>query len=310
MKPLKRNTKFERSGRGLRKPRPRLSRPEDPVFFPLLTLVLSTTLGAAVLGFSSSAQAQDDSGQFVNGNAGAPPNTDSENVPGAVMQTPSYAGTGCPQGSASATLSPDGKTLSVLFDSYVAEAGGGAPMARDSKGCQINIPFIVPPGFAVQVVKMDYRGFTSLPAGSRSTFGAGFRFLEVNERLTNAPRVVRASVMQGPKTENFVLTSVIQGRPFSPCGQNFILAAESTLNVQSNRAGEQTISTVDSVDAVQTPVVYSLRWKRCGGQGEGRPDSPPGRPPGVGGGPPPGGPGRPFPPPGRPFPPPPGPGRR
>lgn len=291
------------------------------MFFPLMSavpgFVLSASLGLSIfgssaMGFSSTANAQDDTGQFVNGNAGAPPNSDSENVPGAVMQTPSYAGTGCPQGSASAVLSPDGKTLSVLFDSYVAEAGNHMAMARDSKGCQINIPFIVPPGYAVQVVKMDYRGFTSLPAGSRSTFGAGFRFLEVNGRATNAPRILRASVMQGPKTENFTLSSVIQGRPFSPCGENFILAAESTVNVQSNRSGEQTITTVDSVDAVQTPVVYSLRWKRCqaGGGNGGRPEVPvivvptPGRslPPGPPPGPPPGRPGRPFPPP-------PGPGR-
>ncbi len=300
MMKLIRRIKVKSSGRV---PRPDISRPEDPVFFPLLSLVLSTAVGFSIVGYSPEASAQaDDSGHFTNGNAGAPPNTDSENVPGAVMQTPTYGGTGCPQGSASATLSPDGKELSVLFDSYVAEAGNGAPMARDSKGCQINIPFIVPAGYAVQVVKMDYRGFTSLPLGARSTFGAGFRFLEVNGRATGAPRTLRASVMQGPRSGDFTLSSVMHGRPFSPCGQNFILAAESTLNVQSNRAGEQSLSTVDSVDAVQTPVVYSLRWKRCHGNGNvGRPDVPvrvvptPGHPLPPGG--PPGRPGRPFPPP-------------
>jgi hypothetical protein len=274
------------------------------MFFPLATAILSTALGLGILGAASSALAQDDSGQFISGDAGNAPNQDSENVPGLAMQMPTYAGTGCPQGSASAIMSPDGKTLSVLFDSYVAEAGNQVATARDAKGCQINIPFIVPPGFAVQVVKMDYRGFTSLPTGARSTFGAGFRFLEVNGRQTNAARVLRASVMLGPKTENFVLTSVIQGPKASPCGQNFVLAAESTLNVQSNRSGEQAISTVDSIDAVQTPVVYSLRWHRCqaagGGGTIGRPGLP-GRPfPGR-----PAQPGRPTPPPppGPPFPP-------
>jgi hypothetical protein len=296
---LKKRTLKVKTSRAQKRRALEVSRPEDPVFFPLLSLVLSTSLGLATLGFADVAHAQDDSGIFIDGNAGSPPNTDSENVQGAVMQSPSYGGSGCPQGSVSAILSPDGKTLSVLFDSYVAEAGNSIPMARDAKGCQINIPFIVPSGYAVQVVKMDYRGFTSLPSGSRSTFGAGYRFLEVNGRATNAPRTLRASVMQGPRTGEFTLSSVMHGRPFSPCGRNFILAAESTLNVQSNRVGEQTVSTVDSADAVQTPVVYSLRWKRCqdGEIGRGRTDVPvrvvptPGRP-------------------GRPFPPPPGPGRR
>ena len=266
--------------------------PEDPVLFPLLTIVLSTSL--LVAGFGQEAKAQtDDSGQFVVGNTGAPPNTDSENVPGAVMQSPSYSGTGCPQGTASAVLSPDGKTLSVLFDSYVAEAGGGVSQARDAKGCQINIPFIVPAGYAVQVVKMDYRGFASLPNGARSTFGAGFRFLEVNGAATNARRVLRANLMQGPRSENFVLTSMLPGSAFSPCGQNFVLAAESILNVQSNRAGEQTVASVDSVDSVQTPVVYSLRWQRCQPGVIGRPPLP-GRPGFPGGPPVVGRPGRPW----------------
>ena len=39
---------------------------------------------------------------------------------------PGYGGTGCPSGSVSATLSPDSKSLSLLFDSYLVQAGGTA----------------------------------------------------------------------------------------------------------------------------------------------------------------------------------------
>lgn len=241
---------------------PQPNHPEDPVLFPLLKLVLVSSSMIA-LGGASVAHAQDDTGNFIVGDIGAPPNTDSESVPGLRMHQPQYSGTGCPSGTASAILSPDGRTLSVLFDSYVAEAGNHVGTLRDAKGCQVNIPFSVPAGYTVQVVKMDYRGFTSLPSGSRSTFGAGFRFLEISGRETGARRVLRSNVMLGPKTENFTLTSLIPAASFSPCGQDFVLAAESHLNVQSNRTGEQAVSTVDSLDAVQTPVVYSLRWTRC-----------------------------------------------
>jgi hypothetical protein len=262
--------------------RPLHKPPEDPVFFPMLKIVVMSAATSALVASPVQLFAQvDDTGNFTEGDLGAPPNSDSESVPGLVMHQPSYSGTGCPGGSASAVLSPDGKTLSVLFDSYVAEAGNHVGTARVAKGCQLNIPFSVPTGYAVQVVKMDYRGFTALPAGSRSTFGAGFRFLEINGRTTAARRVLRANVMVGPRSENFTLTSMIPRSEFSPCGQNFLLAAESHLNVQSNRAGEQALSTVDSLDAVQTPVKYSLRWIRCEtGRVPGRvePDRPP-RPP-------------------------------
>ncbi|GEM_PF-735677 len=301
-----------------------LARPKDPAMFPLQiasltsianlahqalnslsTQVLSAALATGVamsLGLSPNlawAQA-DDTGDFTDGDEGAPPNTDSDPVPGLSMLTPSYAGTGCPQGTASTILSPDGKSLTVIFDAYIAQANASLP--RDQKGCQINIPFQVPAGYQVQVVKMDYRGFANLPQGSRSTFGAGFRYLEIDGRTTPNPRVLRARVFQGPRQSEFKLTSILRGARFSPCGTNFILAAESMLNVAANRQGEDAFATVDSLDGVALPVVYSLRWKRCsvgpgGGQGGGhggghvRPQPPPrpqpGRPP------------RPFPGPGR-----------
>ncbi|MBS1133180.1 MAG: hypothetical protein H6R02_321, partial [Burkholderiaceae bacterium] len=37
---------------------------------------------------------------------------------------PGYGGTGCPAGSVSVTLSPDAKSLSLLFDQYVVSVGG------------------------------------------------------------------------------------------------------------------------------------------------------------------------------------------
>lgn len=299
-----------------------LARLKDPAMFPLqiasltsiatlahqsLNSLSSQLLSAALvtgvtmsLGLSPQlawAQA-DDTGDFTDGDEGAPPNTDSDPVPGLSMLTPSYAGTGCPQGTASTILSPDGKSLTVIFDAYIAQANAGQP--RDQKGCQINIPFQVPAGYQVQVVKMDYRGFANLPQGSRSTFGAGFRYLEIDGRTTPNPRVLRARVFQGPRQSEFKLTSILRGARFSPCGTNFILAAESMLNVAANRQGEDAFATVDSLDGVALPVVYSLRWKRCsvgpggghgGGGGHVRPQPPPrpqpGRPP------------RPFPGPGR-----------
>lgn len=247
----------------------------------LRSLVLSAISLLALMIASAKAEAQEtvDQGEFVSGDAGAAPNADSESVPGLRMEMPSYGGTGCPQGTAHATLSPDQRAISVLFDQYIAEAGGPGGATRVSLGCQLNIPFSVPPGYRVMVVKMDYRGFTSVPQGARSTFGAGYRYLEINGRATDARRVLRAKVFAGPVQENFEVSSILRGPHWSPCGKPFVLAAESYVNAQSNRAGDQVITTVDSLDAVQLPVIYSLRWQRCNDRMEppGRPDRP-GRP--------------------------------
>jgi hypothetical protein len=204
-----------------------------------------------------------DQGDFVSGNAGAPPNLDSEYVAGLAMQMPTYGGNGCPQGTLQAVLSPDQRSISVLFNQYIARAGGNSGVPRMAMNCQVNIPFSVPIGYRVQVVKMDYRGFTSVPQGARSTFAAGFRFLEINGMPINNKRVLRAKVFIGPDQENFQITSLTTGPHWSPCGLPFVLAAESYINAQSNRQNDEVMTTVDSLDAVQVPVVYSLRWKRC-----------------------------------------------
>src|SRR5687767_10276412 len=80
----------------------------------------------------------------------APPvteNADSEWANGMAVGHPQYSGTGCPAGSASSTLSSDRKTLSLLFDNYIVEAGAPSQLKVNVKNCRIQIPFTVPPGY-------------------------------------------------------------------------------------------------------------------------------------------------------------------
>jgi hypothetical protein len=230
------------------------------VLFPLLSLIIT-------FSFFLGPEASLAQSGFIIGDVGAPPNQNSVQVPGAGIQQPSYSGPGCPRGSASATLSPDGKTLSILFDTYIVEVGSHVGRSKETKTCQIHIPFKVSPGYQVQVVKMDYRGFFSLPAGARATFGAGYRFLDPYEARSSLPAVTRGGVAHGPRDEDFMISSFTIGSPLSPCGQDFILAADSSLKLESN--GEQALSTIDSLDAVHAPVQYSLRWSRCDDESSG-----------------------------------------
>lgn len=250
----------------------------------VLKLFFVTTVVTGVFIGSQIAKAQSvDQGDFVYGDIGAPNNRDSEYVPGLGMEYPTYAGTGCPQGTLTPILSPDQRTLSILFDAYIAEAGGHTGQRRNQMSCQIYIRFQVPPGYQVDIVKMDYRGFTSIPHGARSTFGAGFHYLHSDRKPTETPRVLRAQVFLGPKEESFILTSELRARRSSPCGKPFVLVAESMMNVQTNNQNDDVITTIDSLDAVSTPVQYSLRWSRCNDRVSPRPGRPtppaPPRPP-------------------------------
>lgn len=175
---------------------------------------------------------------------------------GVRLGQPSYGGTGCPGGSASVSLSPDASALSILFDSYVVEAGGRKRI--DRKNCNIAIPIQVPQGYSYSVVALDYRGFLDLPSGARAQLSVDY-FLAGNGRGVRTSKAF-TSRDNGEyfKTDKLGLEAVV----WSDCGASTILRSNTSLLAQTNARGEQAMATVDSVD-VQAGVIYQLQWKRC-----------------------------------------------
>ncbi len=83
---------------------------------------------------------------------------------------PGYGGTGCPAGTASTVLSPDRKSLSILFDNCYVEAGGSTNRSLSRKACSLAIPVHIPQGLSISILAIDYRGYNSIPAGATSQF--------------------------------------------------------------------------------------------------------------------------------------------
>ncbi len=168
---------------------------------------------------------------------------------------PAYGGTGCPSGSASVTLSPDQSALSILFDSYVAEAGGARRV--DRKSCNISVPVEVPQGYSVAVFKVDYRGFNALPRGAMSRleseyFWAGSR----------GPR--SSKTFTGPLNDSYTSTDSLLATTlvWTPCGASVNLRVNTSMMAQTNVRGDQALATVDSAD-VSSGLIYHLQWRRC-----------------------------------------------
>ncbi|KYG61887.1 DUF4360 domain-containing protein [Bdellovibrio bacteriovorus] len=168
---------------------------------------------------------------------------------------PAYGGTGCPAGSASVTLSPDQQALSILFDNYVAEAGGGRRI--DRKSCNISVPVHVPSGYSVSIFQVDYRGFNSVPRGGLSRFDAEYFWAGAR-----GPRVSRT--FMGPVSDVYTISDglIASAQVWSPCGASVNLRINTSMMAQANSRGEQTLATVDSAD-VTSGLIYHLRWQRC-----------------------------------------------
>jgi hypothetical protein len=76
----------------------------------------------------------------------------------------SYGGSGCPQGSVGSSFANDRKSFTLIFDSFVASQGPGVPITQNRKNCMVNLNLHVPGGWQFSIASVDYRGYVNLPA--------------------------------------------------------------------------------------------------------------------------------------------------
>ena len=174
---------------------------------------------------------------------------------------PDVRGTGCPSGTASASLSPDQTALSILFDSYVVEAGelvGGALTGR--KNCDISVPLKVPTGYALSILAVDYRGFVDLPAGASATFSSEYFFAGFP-----GPKTSKTFAGRPPRlSEDYYIPHklTVESMVWSACGADVNLRIRSTLNVRVRSRFDQAQATLDSID-MASGIIYQLQLRRC-----------------------------------------------
>ncbi len=169
---------------------------------------------------------------------------------------PGYGGSGCPAGSASVTLSPDKKILSVIFDEFMVEAGSNGKRL-DRKSCNIAVPVHVPQGYSVSLVDVDFRGYVAVPRGGQARLSSEYFFAgQQGPRFTKTFR--GGSDIDYLFTNNLMLT----GNIWSRCGVDVNLRINSSMLVRSNGRLDDALATVDSAD-VRAGIVYQMQWRRC-----------------------------------------------
>lgn len=176
---------------------------------------------------------------------------------------PSYGGTGCPIGTASVSLSPDQKAVSILFDQYAIEAGGSTGRSLDRKSCNLSIPVQIPQGYSISIFQIDYRGFNSLPWGARSQFNVEY-FFNYGGSYPQTRGIRSSKSFSGPQSSDYGLTDQlgVEALIWTPCGAQANLRVNTSMMVTTNSRREQAMSTVDSAD-ISAGIVYHVQWRRC-----------------------------------------------
>ena len=159
------------------------------------------------------------------------------------FKAPAIAGSGCPSGSSDFAITPDGATLSILFDRYIAESG--------NKSCNIAIPVHIPNGFQVSAMTADFRGFVEGRGElRRSYFFAGDRTPTIKTNLRNRrgdDYTVRDNLM-------------VMSESWSRCGEDVNMRINSRIRAH----GRHSSISVDSLD-LSSGVVFHLKYRRCRG---------------------------------------------
>lgn len=169
---------------------------------------------------------------------------------------PGYGGTGCPDGTVSVTLSPDQKSLSLLFDQYQLSVGGDTGKSFDRKSCNIAIPVHVPQGLSVSILKIDFRGFNHLPQYATSQFNVEYFFAG-----TRGPSFQKK--FSGPLDADYLINNELRAEAivWSGCGEDVNLRTNSSMRVKTV-ANKEAMSSIDSED-INAAIVYQLQWRSC-----------------------------------------------
>ena len=169
---------------------------------------------------------------------------------------------GCPEGSYSIVVSPDGTTLSILFDQFTLGNSGVPVSGTQSKVCRISSPLNLPANQSIGVYKVDYRGFAKLVAKQESGLDVQY-FLGPHDNQHG--RVFKRKI-KGPQDGDYVFTETIGAGQMKRvgCGTAAMLNVSITLSLNGDLRAGEAMASLDTADAGPGgALVYHLNLKKC-----------------------------------------------
>ena len=169
------------------------------------------------------------------------------------LSTGAPAQEGCPEGSYSVVNSPDGTSLSILFDAFVVSSG------ERQKQCNLHVPLHLPEGYSLGVYRVDYRGYAHLARKETSELTVDY-----NLGPRNKGRRFQRKI-KGETDGDFLFTENIGAGLMKRvgCGEEAALDVSVKLTLAASGEGEA-MATLDSADgAPKGGLIYYFDTKKC-----------------------------------------------
>lgn len=169
---------------------------------------------------------------------------------------------GCPAGSYSIVTSPDGTTLSILFDQFTVESSSTSASGLPRKVCRISAPLNLTANYSIGVYKVDYRGFAKLAAKQGTQLDVQY-FLGPHDNEHG--RVFKRKI-KGPHESDYLFTETIGAGQMKRvgCGTAAVLDVGITLSLDGDLRAGEAMASLDTSDAAPGgALVYHLNLKKC-----------------------------------------------
>lgn len=165
----------------------------------------------------------------------------------------------CGGGSYSVVNSPDGTSVSVLFDNFTAR-GSQAVAGVVRTNCAVRIPLNLPAGYSLGVFRMDYRGFAHLDPGQGAHLSVDY-----GVGRQGRGRSFRRG-LKGAFDGDFSFVEIIGSGLMkrAGCGEGAALNLSATLDLRPNGGSQEAVVTLDSIDgSALGGVIFYVDLKKC-----------------------------------------------
>lgn len=172
-------------------------------------------------------------------------------------------GSDCPAGSVTAVLAPNAGAFSILYDKFLASAGGPGGVTVANATCNVKLKLRLPPGWALAIESADFRGFISLAPGMSATQNVKFKLGQIGIPLDID---FGTQVWTGPMEEDYVISTLppTTASPSDGCAPNnrTMLELKTRAQVRGGSVDRTGQITVDSADGEMVQR-YHLAWRNC-----------------------------------------------
>ncbi|MFI7599949.1 DUF4360 domain-containing protein [Actinoplanes sp. NPDC049681] len=174
------------------------------------------------------------------------------------VETVKVNGSGCRPDTVAVALSQDKQAFTVLYSTYLAQAGAATKNKDERRTCSITVRLTVPPGVSYAIPSVDYRGFAHLEPGGSATLSGRYHF-----QGSGAPSSTVHSFGSG-FDDDWLVTDVVGTSPvYSPCGKDSKVDIDTELRALADRDDAPTsYITMDSTDGT-VAATYHLAFRSC-----------------------------------------------